>query len=141
MSDENEILSAIAGHILPDIQLGGLTEIADGGASLTVTVIVKGVVITGLMVGESAYYRKVADTVESSRTNDPESVASLGRALKAWAAELDTDRLLEQDDADQPYFLHLTEVKVGDSNPTTLPALRVRLASIDAWALGEARQS
>lgn len=150
----------------PDFLLSNLVSgmVNIGGVELGITLVVKGAVITGTLVGEREYLEKMteifkAQVAKSLAGLPPEQRQLAEAALDFTLLSEDTypdmlddedeeDFDEDEDDIDPPptpiMHLHLKDPLIIHPQPPVsfmnnlLPIMRIRLTSIDGWMLGTA---
>lgn len=105
-------------------QLLAATVRHDPDATIELTVVVDGTIISGSVVSEQAWARRQNDQV---RTGSPE----VADALESLARTLDERKLSED-----PYLHFLGPVLVTGGRKVRLQATRVDLRKVSAWSIG-----
>ena len=137
------------------------------GMPIGITLFVKGVVISGTLVSEREYLEKLTEVFQSaakqsiSPSNDEETkiIEEIFDFTKLKDSNLfsthddaddnepDDDDKDDEDDENVPLYiryLHISDFSILTPNPpltfagSTFPILRIRMASIDGWMLGQA---
>ncbi len=121
-----------------------------GGAPLGVTLMMKGIIITGTLISEKEYLDSLSDMLQSQVREALASLPAEDRKMAEDAfdfRELTEDLYPEEDDDDDEvpdtlFFLHLKNPLVVTPQPSIgfssgpFPVMRIRLTHIDGWMLG-----
>jgi hypothetical protein len=122
-----------------------------GGAPLGITLMMKGIIITGTLMSEKEYLDTLSDMLQSqvrealaSLPEDDRKIAEQAFDFRELTEDLYPDEG-DDDDDDMPetlFFLHLKNPLVVTPQPSIgfssgpFPVMRIRLTHIDGWMLG-----
>jgi hypothetical protein len=140
----------------PDFLLSYLVSslVNVGGAPLGITLLVKGVVITGTLVSEKEYLDTLSSILQEQVREALGLLSDEEREMAEKAFDFrdltedsyptgdDDDDDPEDDQPDALYFLHLRNPLVVSPQPAVgfsngpFPVLRLRMTHIDGWMLG-----
>jgi len=131
-------------HAQPDPLLQALAHIADAElASLGVTLVLDGQVVSGTLVGEAEWLNEVASELAAAGPGG-EGFATAFREAAAGArlSKIHDSHLMEsgvRSPVPTPVHLHLLRATVQNGTGATGPAvpLRIRLSKVSGWHVGE----
>lgn len=116
---------------LRDLELAEVIELVENGLELDLTVICKGVLISGTVISGKEYYERLASIFESQNT-----------PLSNYFEQVGLARYAHQTESIDPLwnFIHFADVRVHNGNESLLYSpnqpLRVKLEEIDGHFYG-----
>lgn len=108
---------------------------------LGITLSVHGIIVSGFLISEEAYFRGIAERI----TEDRETPSETKDLLTDFIHQLQEGLKTKSDDSERsllPEFIHLREAKMYPSQGKGIPSYgealwRGRISSVDGFSLGE----